>query len=287
MFTTLKNWLESHSLRSDAGIARRERRVTRRLGRDILKGMAVGEKIDMGFTSGNKDTILKAFTLYRAVVGSEVKDLRAYIVGYKVLMRRAIESIELLEQDIKMNAHEQHKDELLRILAQMEAEILASFRGFLQGLTSFESANYSTTKLLDKASQARDLYYQALELRGPVKSLSRWIGREESSERSGQARDIVVERKAYENALNALRAELQRHTQGLHDAFIILQETAADAKVKLDLVQDEVAKERYPAAWADENRKEIAPVRTMIDDLVQDEIRQSRVLLSEIERAQG
>ena len=178
-------------------------------------------------------------------------------------------------------------DNLREADPETHREILASFRGFLQGLTSFESATYSTTKLLDKASQARDLYYQALELRGPVKSLSRWIGREESSERSGQARDIVVERKAYENALNALRAELQRHTQGLHDAFIILQETAADAKVKLDLVQDEVTKERYPAAWADENRKEIAPVRTMIDDLVQDEIRQSRVLLSEIERAQG
>ncbi len=287
MFSALKNWLETHPWRSNAGIVRKERRDTRRLGRLITKDIKAGEKIEEAFLSGKKEHIDHAFLAYTALLRGEVKTLRTFIIGYKALLTRAIDSIERLEQDIKMNAHESHKEDLLKDLAQMEAEILTSFKNFFVGLTSFENTNFSTQRLLDRASQARDLYYQAVQLRAPVRDLARWIKREDGGERAGKPVDIAAEKKSYATALAALKTELTRQSQGLKDVFLLLQEIQADIGTKLQLIASEVEKERYPAAWAQRNRTEIQPLQAEITDLINNEVKESRITLSDIERAQG
>lgn len=288
MFTAFKNWLETRSLRSDVGIAKRDRRAMRRLGRDIAKDAQTGERIDDGFQkSGQKEKILQAFKRYHWLMSDEVKNLRVYIVGYKVLIRRAIENLEHLEQDIKANAHEQHKQELLAAVAKMEAEILHSFKNFFASITSFENTTFSTAKLLDKSSQARDLYYQALQLRKPARSLAKLIASEDHVERKGAGRDLNAEKARYDLIASMLHTEIEQQARGLNNAFLLLQEIQADIGTKFQLIDSEVTKDHYPAAWAQENREEIAPLREEIDGFIKNETEQGRIFLSQVERAQG
>jgi len=69
--------------------------------------------------------------------------------------------------------------------------------------------------------------------------------------------------------------------------FLLLQEIQADIGIKIQLIASEVEKERYPAAWAQRNRTEIQPVQEEITDLINNEVKESRITLADIERAQG
>lgn len=286
MFTALKNWLATRSWRSDNGVARKERRVTRQIGRALQKEHDVAERIEKAFEGGDKEEILKAFSQYRLVTTGEIATLQEFLVGYKILLRRAIDNLEGLEQDIKMNAHEAHKDDLLKTIAAMEREIQANFKEFFQDLTSFNNTTLTMAKLVDRASQARDLYYQAVQLRGPVRTLSTWMRAEGRAERAGKGRDATEERKAYDVALNALRSELDRLHTGVRDTFLLLQEAQAVIADQRHILEAHVQKDSYPSAWAKADEAFIEKVEIGLTAWLQEETKEARILLSVFERAQ-
>jgi len=286
MFTILKNWFETRSVRSDIGIVKQEIRAIRRLNRDIAKDKQLAELIDAGFTSGQEEKIHDAFERYFKLITDEVKDLQLYIIGYKILVRRTVESLELLEQDIKMNSAEQHKQELLDAIAKMEAEMLQNFKNFFASLASFESTSWSTQKLLSEASQVQDLFYRAQLLRKPARALGALITQEDRVERKGLSRAPDVEKKTYELLTGMLHTELEQQTKGLNNAFLLLQEIRADIDTKMQLIETEVRSDTYPPEWAEKNKKQIAPLRMGITAFIDDEKNQARILLNELERAQ-
>ncbi len=286
MFTALKNWLRTRSVRSDVGIARKDRRDARRVGRLLAKEQAAIEKIDSAFEHGNKDEILKAFSTYRLIMTDEIESLQDFIVGYKILLRRAVENIEGLEQDIKMNAHESHKDELLKILGDMERDILAAFKQFFQSLTSFQNTNFTLKKLLDRSSRARELYYQAEEMRGPIRELNAWFRSEAKAERSGEARNLDAELKAYKDASTALCSELSRLSTGIQDVFLFLQDAQTDMRTRRSILESEVNKENYPAVWAKADAVFIETVQNRLETWLAEETKEARILFNIFVRAQ-
>ena len=280
-FTTIKEWLETHSLNSDRTLVGREMRYTRRLGRKYNEELKTSKEFAEAFATGDQDKILKALMKHTTVVFMEIELLKSIVIKHKTLLNRNLDKLQRLEQDIVGNKNAANKEELIRKIRGMEKQLEDAILSLLQRFTSFQNTNYTTMKLLDRASQLRDEFYQLRLSRGDVKEYDKDIASIENDARAGK----ITEDKKMERLLAALKEELEHQTHAMSDAMLILSEMViAVSKEKLR-VAEERDHDQYPKAWAEKDLAELSDLEKQINEWVATEISEGRVFLSKAKRA--
>ena len=206
MFTLIKQFWETHSIRSDPGLARVQARRARRQGREYQKELKAAQTLQTAFNLGQKEAIMRAVAAYAKIIELEIEDNEDIIIYHKTLLNRALTLLEQLERDIKSNPHAQDSVNLLRQIKEMEKKLQDSITNLLQTFTSFQNTNYSTMRVLDRASQIRDMFYQLRETRGEVRAFDKAVNSIDSAERAGKP---VSQNKQIDAAVKSLLKELE------------------------------------------------------------------------------
>lgn len=278
MFNFIREYLETHSVRSDRGLARRERRYARREMRDYEAERKMAELIDKRFEEGTRQKIQDAFVKYQKIIMREIGDLRELIVGYKTLLRRTFDELAELEQEIKGNPNERQREQALQMLRKMEQEIEKNYQSYFQSLTSFDSINLSAKNLLDRASQIRDLFYHARELRGPVSDFKKALSAAHKAERAG-TQDIDIMGKL-NLASDALHKELERHAKGITDVILLLQQIKATVEREEQMVIQMRDHKNYPRVWTANNIATLTQINDDLHRFIEQETTQARLFMS-------
>jgi len=218
---------------------------------------------------------------HKTVVFMEIELLKSIVIKHKTLLNRNLDKLQRLEQDIVGNKNAANKEELIRKIRGMEKQLEDAILSLLQRFTSFQNTNYTTMKLLDRASQLRDEFYQLRLSRGDVKEYDKDIASIENDARAGK----ITEDKKMERLLAALKEELEHQTHAMSDAMLILSEMViAVSKEKLR-VAEERDHDQYPKAWAEKDLAELSDLEKQINEWVATEISEGRVFLSKAKRA--
>ena len=286
MFTVIKQYLESHSIRSDLGVARKERRDARHARTHYRQSLARAKKIDEAFEQGEKTKIQRSFEDYKKIMEHELHDLKEIINDYKTLMQRALAETRDLRAAVLIAKKSNHftAQQITAITSEvelLERELAKKFDKYFRSLTSFESINISTLALLDAASVLNDLFYQTKEMRKEVAAFNRAIHSEIKALRRGKSDDHVTRIK---ESTAKFKKELDRCGKELADVIQLLQKFQANFDKMSKNIEKEKDDDTYPPGWAAENMAVVAALHREVKQLVDEEIEKARIFMSKEER---
>ena len=280
MITSLKEFFETHSVRSVKGVARKQRRDARHAARDeqhLQKEIHKLEEIVHKKVVMRED-ILKDLKKCIKYYSGEAHSIEAFIVDYKIIMNDLLSDIRKLQDAVKINEKEDNK--LVEKLNKLVGEIKKNYEDtMIAGFGGFESTTFSAQKLLSKSSQMRDMYNHSVLQRRSINKLHNELRSMIKTERNGKALDS----KIVENMTNDLQSELRQQLEGIRLAILLLQELIGDVEKTCTTIHGWVEKDHYPKGWAKKDIHTVEHMKELIIEWKNQEIEQARRFLSKIE----
>lgn len=306
MFTVLKNWLETVSIRSDRGLARLEGRDLRKIGRDITKVHDRSDKFfnDMKNSNNDPEVIFynemnKNFLGFTGIMFDEFDKTADAISAYRTLMKRDMATIVELQQLLAEHAKflkTGYKDNgqlilnLQKELKDIENEMENQAKGFLQTMASVDNTNFSTQQLLDEASTIRDAFYQAKITRNNISDFNKNIKKfKEYVTTTNRSTTIdkelsTKEIKMLQDIKKSLHEELLRQSKFLSDAIQFIYKIQHEVdKFKKD-IQKLVDTIQYPQKWQKENIAKLDFLLDKIKKWEEEELSKARLSLAQAQR---
>lgn len=287
MFESLKNYLETHALRTDGMLASKERRLTRRLGRDANAERKEAEEIEHILeTSEDRDEIIKAFEKFKKLLIRELVDVHNIIRVYKTLMHRMLTEFEELYQQVHYHASQVNAGyaaEFDQKLREFESMLEAGFKGFFQSLASFQDRNLSLAQILDDASLIHDAFYNAKMLRVEVRAIHSNLGTLQSQVKKETPMQQAALEKTFEFIKNNVRMEMSQHQKVLTDIFQLLQHFSKTIDKKIAYVKEHSAPDypvKYPTKWAETNIRQLQSAQQALGKFMEEELAQARIEMS-------
>jgi hypothetical protein len=282
--TTIEQWWESHSIRSDVSILRRQRRQTRRFENAWTKVQDATKHISEAFEDGRKEKISKAFKEYQKQMKESIDDLTYVFENSKIIFTREVDNLATLETDLR-NSSDAHARALLDEAKAMYREVESAVEKLFQEITSFHSVNLTTKKILTESGQAREAQAELIKGRNAIRKVKD-IKQVDKDVRNGSITE--KDTQTLKNSHKAMTESIKDEMDALAITLLLLQEIESDIEKRRQFVKE---KERsrheggdsYPHGWAEENLTLLNSLTERVETWLEEEVAEGRIFLSSVE----
>jgi hypothetical protein len=296
--TTVEQWWETHGIRTDNMLWRKDKRFYRHLLQEIDKEHQAVKKLSENMFNTPKvvhEHVTQAYENFTFIMQKEFAEVTGIIMDHKLLLNRQLDKLVEVEENIRLfEPNHPSLKEIHQIYVALEKEI----EGQLASFTSFFNTTWTLMQVLSDSAKAREMYAALLHERKDMRDVTRELDALESEARNKKPineaeiaklkkdieADINDRKEIFNDALLLLQKILATVSTGRESSFKAEQQRPGDIAQLIEKVRKE---RNYPPDWAEEHYKYLIALEKPVFVWLDKEINKGRLFISKAEHVSG